>query len=422
MRVSGRERIRIVRRRLARARLFSLCVVLAVFSVTSRIAFDADAIDLAARFFVFIGFGALRATVDHAVGLRCVSCCRGARALVRASPLVAKKNVACFSGRARHGGDETRVVYSLLTRGVDPLNYGYLQRAHTFLTDVVESRAERCSGMSGVVASCRATKFEVVWALEDDASVPRDVIEALRARGIIVVAHSVPMERKDDGFTYVPNFHFIKYRGFESLIQRALDQGVVMARRESAVFWRGSTTGWSCSIDDAACDSRDGCARLTRVRAVNAAWNAPWLDFRVTRLVQECAVSNRNSSLRTSGRAPELEWVRHKGILEVDGNVDAWGNRWRMESGSVVFMVKSKFAHYYSDALVDGVHYVGISDDLSDLAERTRIVTDESAENVAKLSRIASNAARLMREKYTYDKVVVDVADVLFAGNEPQTQ
>ena len=71
---------------------------------------------------------------------------------------------------------------------------------------------------------------------------------------------------------------------------------------------------------------------------------------------------------------------------------------------------------------MDGVHYVGISDDLSDLTERTRIVTDESAENVAKLSRIASNAARLMREKYTYDKVVVDVADVLFAGNEPQTQ
>ena len=105
MRVSGRERIRIVRRRLARARLFSLCVVLAVFSVTSRIAFDADAIDLAARFFVFIGFGALRATVDHAVGLRCVSCCRGARALVRASPLVAKKNVACFSGETGHAGE-----------------------------------------------------------------------------------------------------------------------------------------------------------------------------------------------------------------------------------------------------------------------------------------------------------------------------
>ena len=59
MRVSGRERIRIVRRRLARSRLFSLCVVLAVFSGTSRIAFDEDAIDLASRFFVFIGFGAL---------------------------------------------------------------------------------------------------------------------------------------------------------------------------------------------------------------------------------------------------------------------------------------------------------------------------------------------------------------------------
>jgi hypothetical protein len=49
-------------------------------------------------------------------------------------------------------------------------------------------------------------------------------------------------------------------------------------------------------------------------------------------------------------------------------------------------------------------------------------VTDETAENLAKLSRIASNAARLMREKYTYDKVVVNVADALFAGNACQTQ
>jgi hypothetical protein len=106
----------------------------------------------------------------------------------------------------------------------------------------------------------------------------------------------------------------------------------------------------------------------------------------------------------------------------MDGNVDAWGNRWRMESGSVVFIVKSKFAHYYSDELEDGVHYVGIAADLSDLIERTRIVTDETEENLAKLSRIASNAARLMREKYTYDKVVVDVADKLFAGNARQTQ
>lgn len=418
--MSGREHARGLRKRLGRSRALALCVLLLVGSCATRLAFHDDAIDLVSRFAGVVGVGALTGVVDRAAGRRCASCCRGARELVRASPRVAEKNVACFSARAGRDG-RARVAYTLLTRGVDPLNYGYLHRARTFLTDVARSRAERCTGAVRV-ESCRATTFEVVWALEDDASVPRDVIEALRARGIIVLAHSVPVERKDDGYAYVPNFHFIKYRGFESLIRRVLDEGSVLARRESAVFWRGSTTGWSCAIDDDACDSSDGCARLTRVRAVVASSSARWLDVGVTHLVQECAVPKRKPRLRTTAHAPELEWVMHKGILEMDGNVDAWGNRWRMESGSVVFIVKSKFAHYYSDALEDGVHYVGIAADLSDLIERTRIVTNETAENLAKLSQIASNAARLMREKYTYDKVVVDVADKLFAGNARHAQ
>ena len=51
---------------------------------------------------------------------------------------------------------------------------------------------------------------------------------------------------------------------------------------------------------------------------------------------------------------------RVKVVLEIDGNIDAWGNRWRMESGSVLFLVKSNFKHFYSDKLVDGVHTTSI--------------------------------------------------------------
>ena len=94
-----------------------------------------------------------------------------------------------------------------------------------------------------------------------------------------------------------------------------------MARRESAVFWRGSTTGWSCSIDDAACDSRDGCARLTRQSRQRR--RRPWLILG-SRVCRSATFEQEFQSSHV-GAAPELEWVRHKGILEVDGNVDAWG-------------------------------------------------------------------------------------------------
>ena len=80
-----------------------------------------------------------------------------------------------------------------------------------------------------------------------------------------------------------------------------------------------------------------------------------------------------------------------------------------MESGSVVFLVKSQYTHYYSDALEDGVHYVGISADLSDLVERTRVVADDDPNVVERLAQIAANASALM-QLYTYERAVRDIA------------
>ena len=75
----------------------------------------------------------------------------------------------------------------------------------------------------------------------------------------------------------------------------------------------------------------------------------------------------------------------------------------------MVFLVKSQYTHYYSDALEGGVHYVGISADLSDLVERTRVIADEDFNVVERLAQIAANASALM-QLYTYERAVRDIA------------
>jgi hypothetical protein len=80
-----------------------------------------------------------------------------------------------------------------------------------------------------------------------------------------------------------------------------------------------------------------------------------------------------------------------------------------MESESVLFLVKSNFKHYYSDKLVDGVHYIGISGDLHDLVEKTKIITNTDGESLTKLRDITANARALMQE-FTYERVVKGVS------------
>jgi hypothetical protein len=265
--------------------------------------------------------------------------------------------------------------------------------------------------------AARPTRLKLVWVLEDDASLPREVVHELAARGVSVLAHSVPNSRKNDEYVFAPNFHFIKRRGFRALIRDMRENITPFAERENVVFWRGSTTGGERCPSDLHCAlGRDDCERLPRVRAVRAAMSdVPWLDFAVTRKVQACAAVGDSANaritraLRQDSHAPEREWAARRGVLEIYGNVDAWGNRWRMESGSVVFLVKSQYTHYYSDALEDGVHYVGISADLSDLVERTRVVADDDPNVVERLAQIAANASALM-QLYTYERAVRDIA------------
>jgi glutathionyl-hydroquinone reductase len=71
----------------------------------------------------------------------------------------------------------------------------------------------------------------------------------------------------------------------------------------------------------------------------------------------------------------ESDWVKYRGIVDVDGNVNAWGLHWRLASGIVVFKVESEFTNLYMQHMVPWQHYIPILRDLSDLEIATKLVT-----------------------------------------------
>ena len=69
----------------------------------------------------------------------------------------------------------------------------------------------------------------------------------------------------------------------------------------------------------------------------------------------------RVTDICMSPRAAEAAWADSSGILDVDGNVNAWGLYWRLASGSTIFKVESEHISAYTEHAVPFVHYVPIA-------------------------------------------------------------
>ena len=313
------------------------------------------------------------------------------------------KDVACFTF---HPEASSPSSYTFVARRRQSLNRSYFKSALRFLRDVASEQRKNRGERSGVA-------IRLLWVIDDDASLPRKLQRELKSLNVFILAHSINANCfTDESVVLAPNFHFIKRDGFKPLLRNLREREIPFDERKSDVFWRGSTSGMStkCEVEESTrVDGNErvtACVKLPRVRAVQSSINVSWLDVEITRRVQSC---RGQTNVRISPRVSEQHWITHKGILEIDGNVDAWGNRWRMESGSVLFLVKSNFKHYYSDKLVDGIHYIGISGDLHDLVEKTKIITNTDGESLTKLRDITANARALMQE-FTYERVVKGVS------------
>jgi len=113
-----------------------------------------------------------------------------------------------------------------------------------------------------------------------------------------------------------------------------------------------------------------------------------------------------------------MEWADSSGILDVDGNVNAWGLYWRLASGSTVFKVESEYVNSYTEYAVPYAHYIPIAKNLSDFEEQTKLVTNEDSR--PKLNRIAHNSRRLMFN-HTYKQQVERVAMELASVWDPNS-
>jgi hypothetical protein len=261
--------------------------------------------------------------------------------------------------------------YALWSDEVDPLFSYYRGKQLEFLSEL--STHIQQSGF-------------VFFVTADEATYPPTLAARFYRAGTPLLSHSHRLPVSSD-VVLSPDFHFIEARGFHSLILDLHLKGKLWTQRSKSVFWRGSTTG------AAPCESS------ARVRACKVALPLRWCDVKISTLVQGCQL--HASSALLAPRAEEAAWVEHRGVLDLDGNVNAWGLFWRLASKSVVFRPESVYANRYILALKPWVHYVPVKADLSDLAEKTRLI--ESTRYKGQLAGMKKRALALTRE-FTYAK------------------
>jgi hypothetical protein len=256
---------------------------------------------------------------------------------------------------------------------------------------------------------------ELVWIIEDDCTIHPIFIKLFYELRIPFLAHSIE-KRSRSASILVPNFHFIEKDGYRLLLKILQKKGRDFRNRKPLIFWRGTDTGIPCSVSslfERTCTK--SCYTVQRVEMVKRSRAIPWIDARLTNLVQWCQKNHQKLFQEGSfvpEKTPEVEWINFRGILEIDGNVDAWGNRWRMQSGSIIFRVESPYIAHFTEKQISNVHYIPVSANLVDLVSATKIITSNLQTDVQKLENI-SRAAFEYSRSYTYYSQVEELVEKL---------
>jgi Glycosyl transferase family 90 len=245
----------------------------------------------------------------------------------------------------------------------------------------------------------------------DDSTISSKLRREISDRGFIYLAHSIKIPTTSDmlmktGNTiFQPDFHFIEHLGFSHIIDIA-SKSPSYSTRIPDVFWRGSTTG----------ETNTGCEGLDRVKVCTISSQYKWLSFKITRLLHSCGGSDLISRTMFGNMTAESEWMKHKGVLDIDGFVNAWGLLWRLASGSVVYKVDSEYRNAYILKMKPYVHYIPISSNFSDLGSQTKSILNDFVTHcvLGKCSRInledIANNAYLLSRSFSYKREVKRVA------------
>jgi hypothetical protein len=136
----------------------------------------------------------------------------------------------------------------------------------------------------------------------------------------------------------------------------------------------------------------------------------PWCNFKFTKVNGNhgCNHDIINKEL-ISPYVAEWAWLNYKGILNIDGHVNAWGLLWRLASKSTLFNVESEFTNPYIELMVPWQHYIPIKSDFSDLDKHTKLIISKNLTDILLLKNIIENANKLA-QSFTYESEVDRVA------------
>lgn len=112
---------------------------------------------------------------------------------------------------------------------------------------------------------------------------------------------------------------------------------------------------------------------------------------------------NDQSAIKLGNLMTMLEQAAFKVIIHIDGNVSAYRLLNTMLTGSLILRVMSYHIYWCDDLLEDGVHYIGVKEDMSNFKERLDFVLDPA--NDAAMKKIAANGREFALRTASEDNI-----------------
>jgi hypothetical protein len=192
-------------------------------------------------------------------------------------------------------------------------------------------------------------------------------------------------------------------------------------KKNIAVF-RGSSTGTGVTIDT---NQRLKIAHLSYLKKIDENDNLPYLDagitkwnLRIKKIINSSELNVIDIHSLPFGLVPYMsneDQCKYKYIIHIDGHVSAFRLSLELKMGSVILLVNSDWKMWYSDLLKPFIHYVPVSNDLSDIYDKIRWCKN----NDEKCKEIVSNAKKFY-EMYLQKDGVLDYMQKLLCDIKKQ--
>ena len=246
----------------------------------------------------------------------------------------------------------------------------------------------------------------------DTCNLSKDKRKVLVEKKIAILLHTFEKTENDtlsllfpSNFIFIPDHLFIRSNGYKELINSTNALPKSIAEREPIIFWRGSSTGRIFSM-----------VENDRYKMCLLAKNYSWVDAGITQAYSQYSQKIYADNGVYRSYKNEYEWIKYRGIIDIDGSVNAWGLNWRLASGSVVFKVESNWTNALIEKMIPWKHYISLKEDFSDFKAFTSLITNENFLPI--FEKIARNAFTLVKEfsfENEVDRVVASLNDFWMA-------